>query len=514
MQGRKVRGRLRQGKGRFMALPIAGVTSSGIKPAANAFDTEREFWQTIEKFDPAQSMEPWETRYEKGQELRDRVPRRSHAEWLAPENRTDPLEILERSNVGREADLVPLRMGRMAASPFAFLRGACGVMAADLAQTPTSGPQVVLDGDAHINNFGLYGTPQRDVVIDINDFDEGTIGPWEWDLKRLVASVNVAGRENGLDAAERQAAVMRCVSGYQFNARRLMTFGVLQTRSLFAYADLSRHEEQFREANIEIGDKARAMIEKVLAKAKRTHNESLLTKVTRRQADGGLRFVAAPPILTLVDDETRIKVIDSLVDYAETLVPEYRFMLHRYSVADVCHRIVGVGSVGLRAYVVLLFGNGETDPLLLQVKEATAPAHAPYLPEVVFRTNHDGRRVVAVQRTLQSLGDPLLGYTTIDGRHFYVRQMKNLKASVPLEWLSGEPFDFWVFACGMLLARAHARTGDITKIAGYIGKAEAFAEALADFAEGYGDQTEKDHAALIEAVRKGRVPIIREAEGE
>jgi uncharacterized protein (DUF2252 family) len=209
--------------------------------------------------------------------------------------------------------------------------------------------------------------------------------------------------------------------------------------------------------------------------------------------------------------DTREKVIASLVDYAETLPSEFRFILRRYSVADVCHRVVGVGSVGLRAYLVLLFGNGVDDPLFLQVKEAAAPAHAPYLPPPDFRIDHEGFRVIALERALQSLGNPLLGYTTIDGRHYFVRQMKNLKASMAVELLSGEPFEFWVWVCGVLLARAHARTGDIAKIAGYIGTSDAFATALAEFAEAYGAQTKVDHAALVKAVRMGRVEAIHES---
>jgi uncharacterized protein (DUF2252 family) len=248
----------------------------------------------------------------------------------------------------------------------------------------------------------------------------------------------------------------------------------------------------------------------VLAKAQRTLSSTLLAKVARRQADGGWRFVEDPPILTSLDEAMRQKVIASLVDYAETLPSEYRFMLHRYSVADVCHRVVGVGSVGLRAFLVLLFGNGDDDPLFLQVKETAAPAHAPYLPPVDFRNNHEGRRIITVQRALQSLSDPLLGYTTVDGRHYFVRQMKNMKASMPIEFLNGEPFEFWGWVCGALLARAHARSGDIAKIAGYIGKSDVFATALADFAEAYGDQTERDHAALVDAVRTGRVEAVDE----
>ena len=452
----------------------------------------------------------WETRYEQGKALREQTPRESHATWTPAADRADPVATVLASNVGREESLIPLRMGRMAASPFAFLRGACAVMAGDLARTPISGPQVVIDGDAHINNFGLYGTPQRDVVIDINDFDEATIGPWEWDLKRLVASVNVAGRENGLDAEERHSAVMRCVGGYSLNAQRLMKFGILETWSLFAYAELERNEAALKRWEFRSATSSERSSRRCWRKLNGRHSDTLLAKVARRQADGGWRFVEDPPILTSLDEATRQKVIASLTEYAETLPPEYRIMLHRYSVADVCHRVVGVGSVGTRAYLVLLFGNGDDDPLFLQVKEAVAPAHAPYLPPVDLRVNHEGRRVIGTQRVLQSLGDPLLGYTTIDGRHYFVRQMKNLKASMPIEFLTGEPFEFWGWVCGALLARAHARTGDIAKIAGYIGKSDAFATALAEFAEAYGDQTERDHAALVEAVRTGRVEAIHE----
>lgn len=384
-------------------------------------------------------------------------------------------------------------------------------MAGDLARTPVSGLQVYIDGDAHINNFGLYGTPQRDVVIDLNDFDEATVGPWEWDLKRLVASVNVAGRDNGLDAKERRAAVMRCVAGYALNARRLMTFGILETWSLFAYAELERNEVALKNLGVKVDSKFRAVLTKVLKKAQRTRNDTLLRKIARQQEDGSWRFVEDPPVLTSIGEATRQQVIASLVEYAETLPPEFRFMLHRYSVADVCHRVVGVGSVGLRAYLVLLLGNGEDDPLFLQVKEAAPPALAPYVPAPDFRISHHGRRVAGLARALQALGDPLLGYTTIDGRPFFVRQMKNLKASMPVEFLTGEPFEFWVWVCGSLLARCHARTGDIARIGGYIGNSTTFATALATFAEAYGDQTEHDHAALVTAVRSGRVVAVDEA---
>jgi uncharacterized protein (DUF2252 family) len=480
--------------------------------AISSIEAQRELWQTTDPYEPTRPLDSLRTRYEQGKVLRRETPREAHGAFRRPAERADPVATVMASNVGREAALIPLRMARMAASPFAFLRGACAVMAGDLAPTPISGPQVFIDGDAHINNFGLYGTPQRDVVVDINDFDEATVGPWEWDLKRLVASVDVAGRENGLDADERHSAVMRCVGGYWLNAQRLMRMGIMETWSLFAYADMRRQEAAFERVGIQVGNKFRAVLKKVLAKAQRTSHDTLLEKVARRHTDGRWRFVESPPVLTHLDGSTREQVIASLVGYAETLAPEQRFMLQRYTVADVCHRVVGVGSVGLRAYLVLLFGNGDGDPLCLQVKEAVAPAHAPYLPPVPFRVEHEGRRVVNMQRTLQSLGDTLLGYTTIDGRHYFVRQMKNLKASMPIEFMSGETFEFWAWSCGALLARAHARGGDIAKIAGYMGKSSVFATALAEFADAYGDQTERDHAALVAAVRSGRVRAHDEGE--
>jgi uncharacterized protein (DUF2252 family) len=382
-------------------------------------------------------------------------------------------------------------------------------MACDLAGTPVSGMQMMIDGDAHINNFGLYGTPQREVVIDLNDFDEAIFGPWEWDLKRLVASVNVAGRENGLRRKERRRAVSKCVAGYTLNTQRLMGQSILETWSLAAYADLDRNMPVLKKHGIRVGNKFRAVMGKTLTKARQSTNQALLRKVARRHADGGWHFIEEAPVLTSVDDKTRQKVISALIDYAETVPAELRFMIKRYTVADVAHRVVGVGSVGVRAYLVLMFGNGDQDPLFLQVKEALPPAHAPYLPGLNMPVTHQGRRVVGAQRMVQSLGDPFLGFTTIDDRPYFVRQMKNMKASIPIQFLTGEPFEFWAWACGALLGRAHARTGDAAKTAGYIGKSDAFAVAMSEFAETYGDQTETDHAALVKAIKNGRVSAMK-----
>jgi uncharacterized protein (DUF2252 family) len=452
----------------------------------------------VTKFDLGEKLISWKDRHADGKELRRTVPRESHAEWKEHKNRPDPLQLLAANNEGRQKHLIPLRMGRMAASPFAFLRGSACVMASDLSTTPISGLTTVIDGDAHVNNFGFYGTPQREVVFDLNDFDEATVGPWEWDLKRLVASVNVAGRANGLSRRERAAAVRRCVVGYRFNVSRLQDMGVLDVWYLHAYPG---KEAQFARPDA----KSKAVVKKTLAKALHTDNRTLLPKVAERGKNGVWRFRDDPPVLTQVKASMKAQVIEALNRYTLTLPRERRFMLRRYYVADVAHRVVGIGSVGTRAYLALLFGNGDNDPLFLQVKEAVKPAHAPYLPPLPEEHHHEGKRVVMGQRALQASSDPMLGYTEMDGRDYMVRQMKNLKASIPVEWLTGASFNFYAWACGALLARAHSRTGDPARIAGYCGKGNALDEALAAWAESYGDQTERDHATLVAAIKAGKI---------
>jgi uncharacterized protein (DUF2252 family) len=291
---------------------------------------------------------------------------------------------------------------------------------------------------AHVNNFGLYGTPQREVVFDLNDFDEAVFGPWEWDLKRLVASVNVAGRENGLNRRERAAAVRRCVEGYRFNISRLQDMGVLDVWYLHAYPGRDNPLTK-------IDPKSHAVIGKTLAKALRTDNRKLLPKVAERGRNGSWKFREDPPVLTRVDASTKARVLDGLNRYTNTLPRERRLMLNRYHLADVAHRVVGVGSVGTRAYLALLFGNGENDPLFLQVKESIEAAHAPYLPPLPEEFRHNGKRVVMGQRAMQASSDPMLGYTEMDGRDYMVRQMKNLKAAIPIEWLTGASFNFYAW---------------------------------------------------------------------
>jgi len=436
-----------------------------------------------------------------GKRLRKKAPRESLAEWKPPKNRPDPVATVLASNKGRREDLVPLRMGRMAASPFTFLRGAAAVMAWDLSSMPTTGHAVVMDGDAHLNNFGFYGTAQRDLVFDLNDFDEGTFGPWEWDLRRLVASVNVAARENGMNVRERRASVMRCVEGYRSHMERLQSTGTLDIWYIHAYVDRDN-------PTVKIDPKSKAVIAKAANKARRQTNTSLLEKVAERGTSGAWRFRIDPPILTSVNDATRSKVVEGLNRYTSTLLRERKGVLRKYHVVDVAHRVVGVGSVGLRAYLVLLLGRGDDDPLFLQVKEAGTAAHAPYLPDVPDEFRHEGKRIVSAQRTLQASSDLLLGWTEIDGKPYYVRQMKNMKGGMPVEFLTGAQLSFYAWACGWLLARAHSRTGDPALIAGYCGSSSVLDEALATWAEAYGDQNAADHAALTQAIGSGRVKAI------
>lgn len=452
--------------------------------------------EALPKFDLGSKMIAWEQRRAEGKALRHAIPREAHAQWKPGKHRPDPLKLLEASNKGRQAHLVPLRMGRMAASPFAFLRGSACVMSADLSTSPISGIPVVMAGDAHINNFGMYGTPQHEIVFDMNDFDEATIGPWEWDLKRLVASVNIAGRQNGLNRRERAAAVRRGVDGYRFNINRLQNMAVLDVWYLHTYPGRDNPITK-------IDPKSKAVFEKTMAKALRTDNRALLPKVADSAGPGKWTFRNDPPVLTTLPRATKQKVIDALNRYALTLSPERRMMLGRYHVTDVAHRVVGVGSVGTRAYLVLLFGIGDDDPLFLQVKESVSPAAAPYLPPLPEEYRHQGKRVVAGQRALQASSDPMLGYTDLDGRDYMVRQMKNLKASVPVEFLTGASFNFYAWACGAILARAHARTSDPARIAGYCGNSTALDDSLADWAESYGDQTEQDHATLLASIKRG-----------
>lgn len=462
-----------------------------------AWEAAREPWHRDRPYDPQVHLEDWQRRRQLGKALRAQTPRRSHGDWQPATDRRDPIAAIEATNQIRQPHLLPLRMQRMAASPYTFFRGTAGIMAADLARTPISGTSVMIDGDAHLGNFGLYGTPQRTVVFDLDDFDDVAYGPWEWDLKRLAASVNLAGRDRGLGRRDRRDAVMACVAGYQENANALQSLRILEVWYLHHYPERSPH--------FKVDSKIRKVLRKAVEKARSRTNVGLLEKVARRSPDW--QFTDDPPILTRVDGATAEKVIDALVPYAETLTPERGFMFRRYRAIDVAHRVVGVGSVGLQTYLVMLLGNGDCDPLFLQVKEALPSAWAPYGPPFPRHVAHEGQRVVFGQRILQAATDVLLGWTSIDGRPFYVRQMKNMKGSIPLDWLAGSAFEAYSQACGALLARAHARSGDIAKISGYCGKSDALAEAIAKFSETYGDLAEQDFEAFQGAIAAGKFSV-------
>lgn len=437
----------------------------------------------------------------RGRALRDAIPFETHANWQPEADRPDPVEHVLSYNAGRQARLIPLRMSRMAASPFTFLRGSAGVMAWDLARTPSIGHYVMIDGDAHINNFGLFRTPRQDVVFDLNDFDETLIAPWEWDLKRLTASINVAARENTVDAPGRERAVRSACAAYRTTMATLWQVPPYELWQMRSYASVLHIDTQ-----IALDTAEKATIEKAVERATKRSHATMLARVA--EPDGkSWKFRHDPPILTRLDDAEKNHVIEGLRGYAQTIAGEWRVMLARYDVVDVAHRVVGVGSVGTRAYLILLIGRAHGDPFFMQMKEGIVPAAAPFVPALPEAFAHQGRRVVHGQRLLQSSSDSLLGWTTIGGRDFYVRQMKNMRGSIPVEWLHGATFDFYAWGLGLLLARAHARTGDAALIAGYCGNSDRFDAAYAKWAERYGNQVVADHGAFANAIAQGRIVV-------
>jgi uncharacterized protein (DUF2252 family) len=434
-----------------------------------------------------------------GKELRKNTPRSAHAEFAPAADRPSVVDSVESANEGRIASLIPIRVGRMAVSPFAFLRGSAGLMATDLAATPNTGLAAQLCGDAHAANFGVYGGPDGQIVIDINDFDETVSGPWEWDLKRLAASLVVAGREVGASKTSCFGVAFESVGSYRKALRLLASMPVLDAwRAMTDEKFLAQvHARQLR-----------GTLEQVAKKARRNTSATFAADSTVRLEDGRWRFVAAPPVLTEVSEEEAAAVVGALTDYVTTVAPDRQPLLGRFAVHDAAFRVVGTGSVGLRSYVVLLRDHLD-EPLVLQVKEARASALLPYLPRAGFpvpEAEHEGRRVVLGQKRLQTISDGLLGWTTAAGRPFQVRQFRNRKGSVDLATLRVAELDDYARICGALLARMHAHSVDPRVLAGYCGKNEALDEAAATFAVAYADQTERDHADLGAAIRVGRIP--------
>ena len=447
-------------------------------------------------------------RVERGRARREERPLPALAEWSATARRPDPIEILERQAEQRIPDLVPIRYGRMLASPFAFFRGAAAIMAADLSGSPTSGLDAQLCGDAHLSNFGIFDTPQRALLFGINDFDETLRGPFEWDVKRLAASVEVAARDLGFTAAQRGAAGLATARAYRTG---MAAFAQMRNIEVW-YARLSG-KQLCRRLRSHAGSKTGSEAHKQLRKAMRRDH---LHAFDRHLAvtDGRPRFVSDPPLLVPVEDllagadrERYVEVVRSFLHQSRTsLPPERRLLLESYRYAGMARKVVGVGSVGTRAWVVLMTGRDGDDPLLLQLKEAQPSVLAPYVGDTPYESQ--GRRVVEGQRLIQAASDPLLGWYGLEGfdgrRHdFYVRQLWDGKASIEIANLTARGLAAYGEACGWTLARAHARSGDRIAIAAYLDDGDAFDEALAAFSSSYADTNERDHALLTAAVEGG-----------
>ena len=438
----------------------------------------------------------YQQRHEHGRTARKRTPRGSHAAWAPLPDRPDPVDLLEAQAKNRQPDLAPIRYARMTPSPFAFMRGAAIVMAHDLASTPRSGIQAQLCGDCHLLNFGVYASPERALLFDVNDFDETLPGPWEWDVKRLATSLVVAGRENGFDAADCRKAARTSAASYR---KRMAEFS--EMRELEVWYSHVRAEEVLA---LSTSSRTTKKAKKNLKKARGRDNLHALSKLTR-VVDGRRIIVDDPPLLVrIVEDELREQTYESLQSYRRTLQDDRRYLLDRYRFVDVARKVVGVGSVGTRDYVVLLEGRDDDDPLFLQVKEAEASVLENYLPQSTY--TNQGQRVVAGQRLMQATSDIFLGWLRGKaGRDYYWRQLRDMKGSAKIERMSSDELVLYAGICGWALARAHARSGDRVQIAAYLGKSERFDGAMVDFAEAYADQTELDHAALCAAVKSGKV---------
>ncbi|HEX2708316.1 MAG TPA: DUF2252 domain-containing protein [Solirubrobacterales bacterium] len=451
-----------------------------------------------------------------GKEARKRAPRSSQATWEPGPERRSPAEVLAEQDKTRVPELVPVRYGRMLASAFTFYRGAAAIMAADLASSPDSGLRAQLCGDAHLSNFGVFQAPDRRLVFDINDFDETLPGPFEWDVKRLAASVAIGGRDRKFEAGERREAVLKGVSEYRTAMASFATMNELDVwYARLEVADIaSRWQEKVTKED-------RRRVEKSVTKARNKGSLRALEKLTETR-DGKLRIASRPPLLVPIEElaqregrdaeEITALIMGLLSEYRGTLDDQARVLVERYHYIDAAHKVVGVGSVGTRAWITLLLGRNESDPLFLQMKEAGASVLEPFAGASRFRQH--GHRVVAGQRLMQAAGDVLLGWLTVEGldgkkRGFYVRQLWDGKGSAEIEAMGPETMAGYAGLCGWSLARAHARSGDRAAIAAYLGKGDSFDQAIAEFAEAYADQNEADYEALLEAERSGQLKVER-----
>ena len=435
-----------------------------------------------------------------GRGLRRRVPRSALADWDESARSADPIQQVISANDGRVESLVGVRIGRMVASPFAFLRGAAAIMAADFAGLPATGITPVICGDAHLGNFGFYASPERDLVFDLNDFDEAHPGAWEWDLRRLVTSVHVAGRQNGSSVTECEEAVRRCVRSYREHLEHLSVQPLL-ARS-YDRLDLDRLHRTTT------GPTSRQAIENAAGRARRRTSDRALPRFTEQQG-GRLRLVEEPPLITRPDPEQYERIAAALDDYLGTLPPHWARIVGGYRLVDIAHKVVGVGSVGLRAYIALCEGSAPDDVLFLQLKEARRSVVARYVHGESAWHDHQGQRVVQYQQSLQTVSDPLLGWTTIDDRQYYVRQFRDMKGAVVVDGIDAAALADYAGVCGLLLAKGHARTSGASMITGYLGRSDKADRALSLFAARYADQTERDHAAMQAAVERGLLPCER-----
>ena len=437
-----------------------------------------------------------------GKALRDKAPRPAQAEWKPPANRPDPVELLIESSRGRVEELLPIRYGRMMATPFTFYRGAAAIMAHDLAHTPATGLRLVACGDCHLLNFGGFATAERREIFDINDFDEVSIAPWEWDVKRLAASFVIAGRSNGFAADDCREAAWFAAQSYRRQMGEYAGMPVLQVWN-----------EAFDLDNIIENSPAAAEMKHFYAKklsgaTKQSAHEKEFAKLTFSAGDMP-RIVDQPPLIFHYGDErdrhVREHAVKSLAGYRKSLIPARRLLLDRFEVVDYAIKVVGVGSVGTVCGILLLMsGNG--DPLFLQFKQARQSGLEAYCGASAF--GHAGQRVVVGQRIMQAASDMFLGWTTSTAegnRHYFIRQLSDAKIKPVIEAMKEANLKRYAQLCGRALARAHARSGDAAVLTGYMGKSAAFEDALADFSVRYAEQNEQDHAALVRAVREGRI---------
>jgi uncharacterized protein (DUF2252 family) len=434
-----------------------------------------------------------------------------------PPDRPDPVGLLEEQAVPRVPELVPVRYGRMLVSPFSYFRGAALPMASDLAATPVSGLAVQACGDAHLSNFGIFGSAERLLVFDVNDFDETLPGPWEWDVKRLAASIEVAARDNGFPASKRREIVTGTVASYR---QAMRSFAAMTNLDVwYARADIEQLRGQFES---QLKKRQRTLVDQGLAKARTRDSMQEVTKLTRT-VHGRPRIVSDPPLLVPVDEllpeqtegtGIESELADLIARYRRTLGTDRRFLLRQFEFADMARKVVGVGSVGTRCWIVLMLGRDQSDPLFLQVKEAEASVLSRFAGTSTYA--NQGQRVVAGQRLMQASSDIFLGWQrTEDGpdgksRDFYVRQLRDWKFSLDIHAMLPRDMRMYGELCGWTLARAHARSGDRIAIAAYLGSADVFDQAIAQFAGVYADQNQRDHDALAAAVASGRITAARD----